>query len=95
MEARGSVNGPQADHQVDFYGISTCIWCRRTRKFLEEQGVSFDFTYVDLLEGEEQQEVLEQVRQWNPRTSFPTLVVDESESIVGYKPDQIKKALGL
>jgi glutaredoxin len=47
------------------------------------------------LEGEEQQEVLEQVRQWNPRTSFPTLVVDESESIVGYKPDQIKEALGL
>jgi glutaredoxin-like protein NrdH len=94
-EPRGSVSGPNDAHQVTFYGISTCIWCRKTRQFLEQQGVAFDFVYVDLVDGQERETVKEQVRQWNPSVSFPTIVIDNEQSVTGFKPERLKEALGL
>ena len=95
VDARGSVSGSRNEWPVTFYGLSTCVWCKRTRKLLEENDVAFDFIYVDLLKGKEQQETIEQVRKWNRAGSFPTVVVGEEACIVGYKPDEIKEALGL
>lgn len=93
--AKGRVAGDHSEHQVVFYGISTCVWCKRTRRLLEDQGVAFDYFYMDLLSGYEREEVMAQVRRWNPRASFPTLVVDDSRCIVGYRPEEIKEVLGL
>ncbi|MCX7682784.1 MAG: glutaredoxin family protein [Anaerolineae bacterium] len=95
MNARGSVSGPRAEHCVIFYGLSTCIWCKRTRQFLEDQGVQFDYVYVDLLEGREREEVLAQVRRWNPAVSFPVVVVNSSQCVVGYDREALKRVLGL
>jgi len=92
---KGSVPGRHDKHHVVFYGLSTCVWCKRTRRFLEEQGVAFDYVYVDLLRGQEREDVVAQIRRWNPRVSFPTIVVDNSRCVIGYKPEQIKEALGL
>jgi glutaredoxin-like protein NrdH len=94
-EATGSVQGSHNEHHVKFYGLSTCIWCKRTRQFLESQGVSFDFAYVDLFHGKEREELVAEIRRWNPATSFPTIVVDDAQCVVGYKPEQLKEALGL
>lgn len=94
-KARGSVAGSHNEKQVMFYGLSTCVWCKRTRRLLEDSDVAFDFVYVDLLRGRERAQAIEQVREWNQAGSFPTLVVDGEYSVVGFKPDRIKEALGL
>jgi glutaredoxin len=49
---------------------------------------------VDLLEGEERQAILDDVRKINPRCSFPTIIIGD-QVIVGYKEDEIKEALGI
>ena len=95
MEARGRVDGSQNKRTVVLYALSTCGWCRKTRRFLESQEVAFDYIYVDLLELDERKEVLAQVRQWNPSSSFPTIVVDDSEGIVGFREDRMMEALEL
>jgi len=94
-EARSSIPGPHNEHHTVFYGLSTCIWCRRTRQLLEDQGVKFDYVYVDLLKGQEREEAVEQIRRWNSAVSFPTVVVDDSQCVIGYKPEKLKEALGL
>ena len=94
-ESRGSVSGAHNEHQVVFYGLSTCVWCRRTRKFLEDSEVQFDFVYVDLLEGDEREAAKDEVRKWNESISFPTLVVDDEQVVIGYRTEQIKEVLGL
>ena len=43
---------------------------------------------------EERKAILEDIRKFNPRCSFPTIVIGE-KVIVGYKEDEIKGALGL
>ncbi|MBN1956183.1 MAG: glutaredoxin family protein [Anaerolineae bacterium] len=92
-QSRGRVSGSRNEHSITFYGLSTCVWCRRTRQLLEEQDVQFDFVYVDLLQGAAKEEAVEQVRRWNPAVSFPTVVIDEATCIVGYRPDEIEEAL--
>jgi len=94
-ESKGSIQGSKNEHRIMFYGLSTCIWCKRTRQFLENQGVSFDFVYVDLFHGQEREELVAEIRQWNPAISFPTIVVDNKQCVVGYKPDELKETLGL
>lgn len=94
-EPRGHVTGPRNKHTVVFYGLSTCIWCRRTREFLEDQGVTFDFRYVDLLEGTEREEAVAEVRRWNPAVSFPTTVVNGEACVIGFRPEELQRVLGL
>lgn len=95
MQARESVFGSRNRHHVLFFGLSTCIWCKRTRQFLESNDVAFDVIYVDLLQGREREEAVEQVRRWNPSVSFPTLVIDGRRAIIGYRPEEMQEALGL
>ncbi len=94
-EAKGIVHGQHVEHQTVFYGLTTCGWCRRTRKFLEEQNVEFNYVYVDKLKGQERKDAVEQVRCWNSAVSFPTVVVGEEHCIIGHKPEKLKEVLGL
>ena len=94
-DATGRVEGSNNDHECRFYGLSTCIWCKKTREFLEENDVAFEFTYVDLLEGGERTRAIEEVKKWNPGVNFPTVVIDDDEVVVGFEPDRIKEKLEL
>jgi glutaredoxin len=92
-QARGTVTGRRGDHRIILYALSTCIWCKRTRQLLENEEVTFDYVYVDLLEATEREQAKREIRQWNPSTSFPTIVIDNQQSVVGYKPEKIKELL--
>lgn len=78
---------------IRLYALSTCGHCRETREFLEGSGVSFDYLYVDLLDEEEMQELYSDVLVYNPRGSFPTLVFENGEVIVGSRIERIREAL--
>jgi glutaredoxin-like protein NrdH len=79
---------------VMIYTLSTCSHCKATKKFLNDCAVEYDFTDVDLLEGEERAAILEDVKKWNPRCSFPTIIIGD-KVIVGHREDEIREALGL
>jgi glutaredoxin-like protein NrdH len=79
---------------VNIYTLSTCSHCKAAKTFLNDCAVKYDFTDVDLLNGEERAAILEDVKRWNPRCSFPTIIIGD-KVIVGYKEDEIKEALGL
>jgi glutaredoxin-like protein NrdH len=78
---------------IRLYAISTCGHCRETREYLEGSGVSFEYLYVDLLGEDEMQEIYSEVLVFNPRGSFPTLVFENGEVIVGSRLDRIGEAL--
>jgi glutaredoxin len=80
---------------VILYALSTCGWCRKAKSFLDDNDVAYELVYVDLLDKKEKEEVLIQVRKWNPRTSFPTVVIDDRQSVAGFKEDKLREALGL
>ena len=79
---------------VKIYTLSTCSHCKATKKFLNDCNVQYEFTDVDLLEGEARRAILDDVRKLNPQCSFPTIIIGD-KVIVGYQEDKIKEALGL
>lgn len=79
---------------VQVYSLSTCSHCKATKKLLNDCVIKFDFVDVDLTTGDERKSLLEEVKKYNPRCSFPTVIIGE-KVIVGYKEDEIKEALGL
>ncbi len=83
-----------SDEQVKVYSLSTCSHCKSTKRLLSECSVQYDFVDVDKLEGEERKEILADVKKFNPRCSFPTIIIGD-KVIVGYKEKKIKEALGL
>jgi glutaredoxin len=85
---------PMTDKKVKIYSLSTCSHCKSTKKLLSECTIKYDFVDVDLLEGDERKAILEDVKKFNPKCSFPTIIIGE-EVIVGYKEKKIKEALGL
>ena len=81
--------------KVMLYALSTCVWCKKTKKLLADLGVEYSYVYVDLLDGEERKTTLAEVKRHNPRATFPTTVVNDDKCVVGYKEKEIKEALGL
>jgi glutaredoxin len=81
--------------KIMLYALSTCMWCKKTKKLLDDLGVEYNFIYVDYLEGEERDKTRREIMKWNPRGSFPTMVINDKECIVGFKKDKIKEALML
>ncbi len=83
-----------SENPVKVYSLSTCSHCRAVKKLMDDCTVKYEFVDVDLLEGEARQAILEDVRKFNPRCSFPTIIIGE-KVIVGYKEEKIREALGL
>jgi glutaredoxin-like protein NrdH len=74
------VPGKKVGH-IMLYALSTCGWCSKTKKLLDD------------LEGEDRMSATAEVERWNPRRSFPTLIIDDTTCIIGFKEDEIKKAI--
>lgn len=83
-----------SEKPVKLFSLSTCSHCKSTKKLLNECTVLYEFVDVDLLEGEERRAILEDVKKFNPKCSFPTIIIGDTV-IVGFKEDEIRAALGL
>jgi len=83
-----------SDDPVKVYSLSTCSHCKSVKKLMDNCTVKYEFVDVDLLKGEERKAILEDVKKFNPRCSFPTVIIGD-KVIVGYKEEKIKEALGL
>jgi glutaredoxin-like protein NrdH len=79
---------------VKLYTLSTCSHCKAAKELMKELAVRYEYTDVDLLQGEERQQTINEIRKINQRLSFPTIVIGDTV-IVGNNPDEIRRALGL
>ncbi len=81
--------------KVVLFALSTCVWCRKTRKLLDSLGVEYSYVYVDRLSGSERAEAVEEMKRHNPVASFPTVVVDDEKVVSGHNPGRLREALGV
>lgn len=79
---------------VKLYALSTCPYCRMTKRYLDENDVEYEITEVDLLEGQEKDDVVAEVRRISGGASFPVVVIGD-EVIVGFNKVRIKELLSL
>jgi glutaredoxin len=80
--------------RIVLYALSTCPWCKKTKELLEDIGVEYYFGDVDLMTDAERKEAMRIVQKWNPGSSFPTMIIDDSKCIIGFQENKIREELG-
>ena len=81
-------------HKVKMYTLSTCSHCKAAKKFMNDNGITFEFTDVDLIQDSEKENVLKEVIKYNPQRSFPTIIIG-NKIIVGFREQDIREALDI
>ena len=77
---------------IKLYALSTCGHCRNCKEFLAQCNCKYECIEVDKLEPVERKAMLEEVKELNPRISFPTLVIGD-KVVVGFKKEEIQEIL--
>jgi len=80
--------------KIVLYTLSTCPWCRKTKQFLKEKGIPFDYTDYDLTTEDVQQKIEKEVQESGFSLAFPYAKIN-GDVIVGYNPQKLSELLGV
>lgn len=83
---------PISDKPV-MYALTTCQHCKNTLRFLNEKGVEPIVIYLDEFNGSRRSDLMEKVRTYNPRGTFPVVIVPGGKVVVGYRKQLLQEAL--
>ena len=87
------VEGENNKHKVLVYALSTCAWCRMTKKYLKDNNVEYEYVDVDLASDEDHEKIREDIMRRGGEPSYPTIIVDDKTLITGFRKDKMKEAL--
>lgn len=79
--------------KVSMYTLSTCPWCRKTKKFFTERNIPFDYIDYDLSDDATQKRIITDMEN-HGAAGFPYVMI-ENDIVEGYNPDKYTKLLGL
>ena len=78
--------------KVIMYSLSNCLWCKKAKKYFEEQGVAYEYTDYDRANSEKQQSIDRDMRDIGAG-GFPVVKIGR-DVVTGYRPDRYKELLG-
>jgi len=87
------VSGRNSKHKVFVYALSTCAWCKLTKKFLKENEVEHEYVDVDLCEDEDKEKIKKNILDKGGDLGYPTIIIDNKILITGFRKDKLKEAL--
>jgi len=89
------VQGKIKQHKVFLYTLSTCGWCKLTKKYLKEHDVDHEYVDVDLADWKEREAAQDDILARGGDLSFPCIIVDDKTLINGFNEKAIAEKLGL
>jgi glutaredoxin-like protein NrdH len=89
------VSGKKNQHKVTLYALSTCVWCKMTKQLFDDNGLEYEYVYVDLLNEDDKQKAHAAVLSKGGNLSYPTTIVDDKIAITGFRKDKFKEVLGI
>ncbi len=83
-----------SSRKVEFFGLTTCVWCKKTRAWLDENNIEYDCVYVDELSGDEREAAKERVLKFADKLAFPIVIIDDGASVIrGFNLENLQEAL--
>lgn len=76
------------------YTLSTCPWCRKTKKFFTDNHIPFEYIDYDLAGEDEQDRIREEMLRDGGTAAFPYVRIN-GEVIIGFNPKKYAKLMGL
>ena len=78
---------------IRLFALSTCIWCKKTKKFLDDHNVAYSYVYVDKLSEEDVELCLQEQLKYAKEESYPLVAIGESDCIIGYDKAELDKLI--
>ena len=79
--------------KVKMYTLSTCPWCRKTKKFFTEHNIPFEFTDYDLANEATQDKIMAELDA-EGANGIPFVRIGD-QVVAGYQPDVYAKLMGI
>ena len=83
---------PVSDKPI-MYALTTCLHCKNTKKFLEENHYDVTVIHLDDYCDAQRAELMEKVRKYNPRGTFPVVLMPNGKVIVGFRKMLLEEAM--
>ena len=87
------VQGKKKKHKILLYAISTCGWCKRTKKFLKDNDVEFEYIDIDRSSSEDKQEARKDIQNRGGLLAYPTIIIDDKILLTGASMDRLREVL--
>lgn len=79
--------------KVKMYTLSTCPWCKKTKKFFKEHEIPFEYIDYDLTDDETREKIVDEMRL-HGANGFPYVKIGDN-IVVGYKPEEYSELMGI
>ena len=89
------VEGGNKENHVLLFTLTTCLRCKKTKDYLIEQDIAFEYIDVDVISEENRREIVDILVSMKIPVGFPVSVIDDTKIISGYHPDELKETLKL
>ena len=83
---------PVSDKPI-MYALTTCLHCKNTKKFLEENHYEVTVIHLDDYCDSQRSDLMEKVRKYNPRGTFPVVLMPNGKVIVGFRKLLLEEAM--
>ena len=91
-----SEEGRDIGKKLKVYALSTCGFCKRALNYLRDNGVGFQYVYVDYLQDFQRSEVKKELKdEFGERPLFPFLVIDDTDYLIGFDEEEWEEKLEL
>lgn len=75
LSTKQSIQDFISNEPVAMYSFTTCPFCRKAKDFLDEQNITYKTIELDLLEGNEGNEIRAELGKMTKRTSVPSIFI--------------------
>ncbi|MBI4287477.1 MAG: glutaredoxin family protein [Chloroflexi bacterium] len=80
--------------KVFMYTLSTCPWCRKTKKYFTDNKIRFEFVDYDLQPPEEQAKIEKRMMERGGNMAFPWVLIGD-DLVIGWNPEKYSELMGL
>ncbi len=86
-----TVEGSNKNRDITILTLSTCMWCKKCKAWLNDRDVQYKYVDVDQINFEEKSKIMDYLREnYQSRISYPFMICDD-EVVVGYNPDKYEE----
>ena len=82
-----------ANDNILIITLSTCMWCKKCKRFLDERKMKYRYIDVDTIDFREKSKIIDYIKEkYQTRVSYPFLACEKGH-LVGYNPNKYEELL--
>ncbi|MFX1446300.1 MAG: glutaredoxin family protein [Promethearchaeota archaeon] len=88
-----TVEGSKKSRDITILTLSTCMWCKKCKAWLNERDFKYRYVDVDRINYEDKSKIMDYlINKYNSRISYPFMICDD-EVVVGYNPGKYEELM--